>query len=266
MTTKRIPAFVIIVLVLLAACSSSLAGTARSDSDPKGTLLQLINLSNQQALNKPEARALLMDEALKWNGPTFGKMAAAPDKVVLINPTSAVGRVQHFAENGDVTDLYFYLSLDGVWRVRAMRALALTGIVRGAYEYLKSKSTRTAEEEEQFANTQLVLASDEVLRGWFKQNQPDLNKLFELSKVMKPGDFSSTENPKYAGLKSQLRLLHLSLAEAKENGNVEFVIGGVTDNTVGFLYSPSNHPPAISSDEYIWVEEVAPKWFLFRTT
>jgi hypothetical protein len=266
MTTRRISACSIIVLVSLALGPSSVAAALRSDSDPQATLIQLIEFSNQQALNKPEARTLLTDEALKWNGRTFGKLAAAPDKVVLINPTSAVGRVQCYAENNDVNDLYFYLSLDGAWKVRAMRALALTGIVRGAYQYLKSKPARTAAEEEELANMQLVLASDEFLRDWFKQNTEGMNNLYLSSRVLRKGDFSTTENLTYSGIRSQLKPLHLSYAEAKENGNIEFVIGGVTDNTVGFLYSPANQPPPISSNEYIWVEEVAPKWFLFRTT
>src|SRR5215471_19577518 len=135
MTTKRISAPLMIVLILVALCSSSVADELRLDSDPKATLVKLIDFSNQQALNKPEARAILMDEALKWNARTFGKLAAAPDKVVLIAAASAVGRVQYYADNNDVTDLYFYLSLDGTWKVRAMRALALTGIIRGAYQY-----------------------------------------------------------------------------------------------------------------------------------
>jgi hypothetical protein len=45
-----------------------------------------------------------------------------------------------------------------------------------------------------------------------------------------------------------------------------FVIGGIMDNTVGFVYSPSNKPPQISPSSYIWVEEIAAGWYLFRTT
>lgn len=264
MTTRKYFALLLALLLLPGFLAPAFAKC--SDGDPQATLVQLIEFSNHQSLNSPEAKAILVDEALNWKGTTFGKLAAAPDKIVVINPASAVGRVQHYSEDGEVTDLYFYLTREAAWKVRAMRALALTGIIRGAYQYLKSKPSRTPEEEAEFANTRLLLSSDEVLRAWFVQNATAMNKLYQSSKVMKLGDFSSTDNPRYAELKRQLSSLHLSLAEAKENGNVEFVIGGITDNTVGFLYSPSNRPPAISSNEYIWVEEVAPNWFLFRTT
>ncbi|HEX3084666.1 MAG TPA: hypothetical protein VHP99_09110, partial [Pyrinomonadaceae bacterium] len=72
--------------------------------------------------------------------------------------------------------------------------------------------------------------------------------------------------PRYEDIKARLKALHFVSIEVDTDGTVEFIIGGVTDNTVGFLYSPANQPPMISSNSYIWVEEVAPRWFIFRTT
>lgn len=250
--TLAVPAF--------AQEKESIAATVRAN------LLQLIEFNNQQALQTPEARKLLAGEALEWKMPTFGQLAAAPDKMIFLpDAQNAIGRIQLTGKDRQV-DLYFYLASQSSWRVNAVRTLALTGIIEGAYQYLKSKPSRTADEETEFANMELLLASDKVLREWFRQNATSMNKLYESSKVMKKGDFSSADNPEYAEIKRQLLALHFSLAEIKENGNAEFVIGGVTDNTVGFLYSPTDQPPVISSNQYIWVEEVAPKWYLFRTT
>ena len=231
----------------------------------RATLLQLIEFSNKEALQTPEARKLLAGEALEWKMPTFGQLAASPDTFIFMpEAQDAVGRIQLAGKERQV-DLYFYLTLHPV-RVTAVRTLALTGIVEGAYQYLKSKPARTADEENECANMELLLSSDKVLRDWFRQHATAMSKLYEAAKVMKSGDFSSADNPQYAELKRQLLALHFSLAEMKENGNVEFVIGGVTDNTVGFLYSPTDQPPRISSNQYIWVEGVAPRWYLFRTT
>jgi hypothetical protein len=47
---------------------------------------------------------------------------------------------------------------------------------------------------------------------------------------------------------------------------VTVLVGGIMDNAVGFLYSPDAPPPEITSYEHIWVEEVAPGWYLYRTT
>jgi hypothetical protein len=63
----------------------------------------------------------------------------------------------------------------------------------------------------------------------------------------------------------QLRELGLSSARRQHNG-IEILIGGIIDNSVGFLNLQSGEPPPISPDEYIWVESLGNGWFLFRTT
>jgi hypothetical protein len=241
-------------------------GKADDIAAVKTTLQQLFEFSNKQALQTPEARQLLTGEALEWKMPGFGEAIAAPDKVVLVDAQNAVGRIQLHGKNR-VVDLYFYLKLQDSWKISAVRTLALTGIVEGACEYLKTKPNLTAAEKDELGNCELVLASDEALHQWFAKNAVIMNKLYDITRGQKPGYSSEQNNPKYADLKTQLKSLHFSgLAEVQTDGNVEFVIGGMTDNTVGFLYSPNNQPPKISSNLYIWVEEIAPKWFLFRTT
>ena len=230
----------------------------------RATLLQLVEFSNQQALQTAEARQLLAGEALEWKMPTFGPLAAAPDKIVLLDTENAAGRIQQIGKENHVTDLYFYLRWEGAWRVTSVRALALTGIIEGAYQYLKTKPDLTAEEKDDLGNYELLLASDEALRQWFANNAAGMKRLYEMSRGLKKG--RETADPKYADIKARLKTLHLVGVEVETDGTVSFIIGGVTDNTVGFLYSPANHPPKISSNSYIWIEEVAPRWFIFRTS
>jgi hypothetical protein len=63
-----------------------------------------------------------------------------------------------------------------------------------------------------------------------------------------------------------LKNLHFTALETKSDGSIEFIIGGVLDNSVGFIYSPKNAPPEIDGWRYIWVEKIAAGWYLFRTT
>jgi hypothetical protein len=161
-------------------------------------LLQLFEFSNKQALQTVEARQLLAGEALEWKMPTFGPLAAAPDKIVLIDTANAVGRIQLIGKDNHLVDLYFYLTLQGSWRVTAVRTLALTGIIQGAYQYLKTKPTPTAEEKEELGNYELLLASDEALRQWFAKNAVSMNKLYEMSRGLKRGH--ETDDPKYADI------------------------------------------------------------------
>ena len=260
---KRFKFSLMVIVLVLAATSAPAQEKTDSSATVKTVLARLFDFSNKQALQSPEARSLLLGEALDWKMPTFGELAAAPDKVVLLDAENAVGRIQLHGKNR-VVDIYFYLKLQDSWKVSAVRTLALTGIVEGACEYLKTKTNLTAEEKYDLGNCELVLASDEVLRQWFAKNAAAMNALSGLSRGLKPR--REEQDPHYAEIKARLKALDFAAVEVEDDGTIEFTIGGITDNTVGFLYSPANKPPKISSNLYIWVEEIAPKWFLFRTT
>jgi hypothetical protein len=50
-------------------------------------------------------------------------------------------------------------------------------------------------------------------------------------------------------------------------GVVKVTIGGILDNSVGFLHAadPASVPP-IDPSEHIWIEPVGDGWYLFKTT
>jgi hypothetical protein len=50
-------------------------------------------------------------------------------------------------------------------------------------------------------------------------------------------------------------------------GIIEINIGGMLNNSVGFLYVPEGRmPPAMSSGGYIYIEKVMDHWYLYKTT
>jgi hypothetical protein len=257
---KKVIAAIVWVTVALAppAFAQDKAACARSN------LSQLIELSDKRSLQTPEARALLSGEALEWKMSTFGELSAQPDRYIFFpDAKNAVARVQLHGKDRMV-DLYFYLTLEGPCKVTAVRTLSLTGIIEGAYQYLKTKPDLTEEEKNNLENYKLMLASDQELRAWFRKNLASMDELHKLSRGLRAG--AEERNPNYAEIKARLKALHFASVQVDEDGTIEFIIGGVTDNTVGFLYSPTNKPPTISSNSYIWVEEVGLKWYLFRTT
>jgi hypothetical protein len=68
-----------------------------------------------------------------------------------------------------------------------------------------------------------------------------------------------------AGLRA-LRLTALS-RRPQVPGCIFLTIDGVTDNEVGFIHAPPGcTPPPLSPHEYIYVERVAPGWYLYKTT
>lgn len=76
----------------------------------------------------------------------------------------------------------------------------------------------------------------------------------------------TANTPKFPKTSAALKNLHIAALETKADSSVEFTIGGITDNTVGFIYSPKDAPPKIDGWRYIWIEKIAAGWYLFRTT
>ncbi len=234
----------------------------------RAVLIRLAGLSKKQALRTEPAQKLLTGEMLSLDMPSFGKLTDAPDKVLLPAKNRAVGRFQLFGENNQVADVYFYLQYDKGWKVSAVRLLALTGIIEQVYLGLKAKPNLTAEEKEFYENYKLTLSPDKELKTWFLQNRNLLNKLCAQFPNKSGGKevYISRDDKKFPHAADLLRKLNLSSADMDSTGNIEIVIGGITDNTVGFIYSPSKKPPQMNPSLYIWVEEVAANWYLFRTT
>lgn len=234
----------------------------------RAALIEFISLNKQKALLSEQARKLLIDEAKQWDVSSFGDLALTPDKTVLLDKDSAVGRVQWFGENNQITDMYFYLEADsGGWKISTMRLLALTGIIEDLFLALKAKPALTPEETAMLRNSELTLAHDKKLKEWFVINRNSLDKLRQLiqTKAGSEAQFINNQNTRFPEVARALKILHVSGASIAKDSNIGVVIDGMTDNTVGFMYSPKKNPPLISPDSYIWVEEVADGWYLFRT-
>lgn len=263
--------FLTSLLIALGSRHPSLSAQQPKDGsleEARSTLINLIQFSDKQALRTAEAQTLLVGEMLSLDIPTFGKLTNTPDKMVRLEKNRAVGRFQRFGENNQITDVYFYLRYDGTWKVSEVRLLALTGIIEQLYLGLKAKTNLTEQEKNDLANLKLILASDKDLKAWFSENHTALDQLYNLvkSKAGKDQFYIRAEDQQFPEVAAALKKLHLTGMSIEPNGNVEMVIGGVTDNVVGFIYSPSRNPPTMSPSSYIWVEEVADGWYLFRTT
>lgn len=271
MTVKRILKILLAPLLvggLFAVSNTYVKADDASIDGARAVLIQLAELSKKQALQTEAARKLMTGEILELKISSFGKLTDAPDRVLLLEKNSAVGRFQLFGANNQITDVYFYLRHDDTWKVSEVRLLSLTGIIERAYLGLKAKPNLTDEEKGLYENFKLTLAPDKELKTWFSMNSKPLEHLCTLLRAQSKGSafYVNRDDTKFPEAAESLRKLNLSGARVEANGDVEIVIGGVTDNLVGFINSPSKNPPKMSPSSYIWVEEVTANWYLFRTT
>lgn len=267
-TVENMKRFLIFAFLIFAAGVSLPRAQDNSVEGARSVLVQFAELSGQKALQTEAARKILTGELADLKADSFGRLADAPDKILPLDKTRAVGRFQFTGDDNRSEDVYFYLRFENGWKIYALRALALPKFLREYYAILKGKPDLTEEEKRELARLKLLFAPDAELKKWFAENRSRLEKFVVAAAQSKKGkiDFYVGFSDKTSPEAAQLREMNLSLLSVKTNGNVEIVIGGITDNTVGFLYSPAKTPPAVSTLEYIWVEEIADGWYLFRTT
>jgi hypothetical protein len=66
---------------------------------------------------------------------------------------------------------------------------------------------------------------------------------------------------------SAAKKLFISSVAKRASGCVEFIIGGIVDNSVGFMFVPDGlSPPPIDPSNYIYVEPAVDHWYVFKTT
>ena len=251
-----------ILALSLALCGAANAQTPAQKSAARQTFAQFRALNQSQKLNTPAARALVTGEAKEYvKAPQLGPISA-PDALVFPSPTRAVARVQALDDAGKPQmDIYFTLNREGAnWKVSALRALALTGIIEQARDELRAKRNPTAQQREQLANWDLLLSLDVDLKRHFTTNQNAFEQLARLANQTK------TSSQKQRQILQQQLHLSASAPDSGKNGSREFIVGGLTDNLVGYGYSPSGALPPISVEDYIWVERLSPHWYFFRTT
>lgn len=189
-------------------------------------------------------------------------------------------------KSGQVWDVYLYLKNNNGWEVRDVRSLARTELLYVIKRELEKLSPgqidsiirapdgdriRLFESRNDYyyelGHVRLTLASDADIMRHFREHESEFGQLKD--------DFMNAAGPtgglKIFGLGSPLRYrlrdLFLQSVEAPYGSLLKFVIGGVVDNYVGYLYAtdPDDVPP-ISPDGYIVIRPMGNGWYMFKTT
>jgi hypothetical protein len=180
------------------------------------------------------------------------------------------------------TDYYFYLRKKEVWSMYAIRTIAGAALAQTALAKLDSvppsqrgKAYSSAHSHSwafEKANIALFLSCDSVLKTHFRNNRNAFEKLNATlaknpqqcaSDSLLARAFASKKVSKQAG-----KLLVRSVITDKQSpGTLLFLIGGLGDNRVGYLYQPDVAKlPPVSARNYILLEPLGNGWYLFKTT
>lgn len=203
---------------------------------------------------------------------------------------------------GDCFDTYFHFVKSGdSYKVRAIRALSLTGIYEAMLEMYTDSTNIPDSVQWQLDQARLVIGTDRQLRKHYSDNTEKFDQLAEMvSQVDLPSvqyvasevsrteeefarrvaEYDTTGTIEIAPMShygtgdkdfdgrvvAMIDWLHLDRAQKSDNA-VYLYLGGIMDNSVGYCYVPEgSSPPEMSPNDYIMVEEIAPHWYLFKTT
>jgi hypothetical protein len=242
----------------------------------------------------PEIKRYSIDE---YEGHPNGRDLSNKIKTKFIlldqNAVTAVVAMTITDSLGKGLDTYLHFKKDTVWKLCAFRALAMTGIIAKvnddlsaltpkqidsviASPHTKAKDHRLFKSKEEYryllGNTSLVLSLDDELIAHFNKNKLAFEDL--KNSLVKHGVMTKSRGLKeMKGLevyKNHLALLFIDNAfpdwESSKN-NLNFLIGGITDNSVGYLYIKNKKDvPKMNPSHFIMIREIGDGWYLYKTT
>ncbi len=191
-------------------------------------------------------------------------------------------------------DTYLHFEKDTIWKMSAFRGLALTGIIeqlKVALEKMtpqevdsiieKSKSVKnkgytmfTSREDYNFklGNARLTLELDENIVNHFLKNQSEFERIKNLALQQLEGknvdEYRSIKLIENSKADYQKLFISSISTGGHELGNcLDFLIGGMVDNSVGYMYVKDKKDlPEMSSDRIIMIREIGNGWYLYKTT
>jgi SLT domain-containing protein len=193
---------------------------------------------------------------------------------------------------GKGIDTYLHFEKNTNWKMNAFRALAMTGMIEQIKEALEKMTTQQVDEiinkskkNDKFAmftsredynfqlgKAKLTLELDENIIKHFLTNQTEFERLknVALSQLKREEVDEESSILLIEDLKTDYKRLFISSVSSGgyELGNcINFLIGGMVDNSVGYIYvNDKKHLPEMSPDRIIMIREIGNGWYIYKTT
>jgi hypothetical protein len=235
------------------------------------------------AEKKAEDKRVRDSLRIAWGIPEVIDPAVTPE-LIQQDEYSAVVSV-NLSEGEYSEDCYLYFINNNGWKLEAMRELALPGFI---YAYRKMIESMTEEEkinmqkegrwediQNDLKEITLLLKDDKALIKHFEDNREKFMLFLSEAKKLIPANsqYSISRNDSIPSLDAYGKELTITYIEkdhcsnTKIPGAVSFVIGGVLDNTAGYMYlEDTANLPEISKSGIIILKPMGGGWYLFKTT
>jgi hypothetical protein len=209
----------------------------------------------------PEKEKYYSGEMLQdVNYPTIGEELVQSDSFSLrriaANNQAEVYSVT-ITKAGESTNFYCYLfNESGTWKIDAIRKFQLPKFV---YEVVDSLA-RTKQMSDTALNLkrmlELMISSDEELKTFLSDN---VNSFYTII-----NDFDNNRPGKLKSLMNQFGLESIYFDDLYP-GCIFIMIGRLDRFEIGYIFaSKGSSLPTITPERFIYIEEILPKWFVYR--
>lgn len=251
----RIWIFIVVIVVAFASATPLLAG----DGTPESLVDAFFS------------KAGIVDKAAVYTGdmlerfvdkPTLGQSLRDDVKITRRLIEKKLPQAVYAVEvrrTDTVIDWYVFLREEHhVWKLEAVRSLALMGPIQAEIHRLGHIPHRSVKQEQAYQNFVLTVASDQQLKAYLRTHYVQLQELVELALSGKIAEATAM---------AKARSLHLVQLLPGDKTIVQIMVGGILDNTVGFMWVPTGAVvPSMGPEEYIYIEEVIDCWYLYKTS
>lgn len=217
-------------------------------------------------------------------------------KFLLLGQTekTAVVNLTVIDSTGHGLDTYLHFKKDTTWKISAFRTLAMTGIIGQMVAELEKMTPQqvdaiiqqskentedgfaifTSREDYTFqvGKAKLLLEVDDNIANHFLANRAEFERLKNLAlREIDTGKFDKESSEALVeNEKENYRKLFISSISTGgyELGNcIVFLIGGMMDNTVGYIYvQDKKDVPTMSPSQVIMIREIGNGWYMYKTT
>lgn len=227
------------------------------------------------------------------NGQDIPKGSTTKFELLDQNEKTAVVGLTILDPTGKGLDTYLHFEKDTTWKMQAFRALAMTGIIEQVVQELEKMTDKqinaiikqskdknnshglfTSRDEYDFnlGNSKLTLEIDDNIKKHFLKNQSEFERIKDLAlkqlETEKADEEFSTrlvENIKQDYRK--LFIFSVSTGGYQLGNVINFLIGGMVDNTVGYIYVKDKKDiPEMSPNRIIMIKEIGNGWYIYKTT
>ena len=214
-------------------------------------------------------------------------------KFVLLGQTekTAVVAMTILDSLGKGFDTYLHFEKDTVWKMSAMRALAMTGMIEYIKIVLEEMTPEQVDEmiaesengefsivtsreayDFELGNATLTIELDDNIAKHFVVNQAEFERLknlasaqLEKEEVKEGRRVELIENSKADYQK--LFISSVSTGDYELGNCINFLIGGMLDNTVGYIYVKEKKDlPEMNPSSIIMIREIGNGWYIYKTT